>query len=165
LLLTSTGWQYILEAIWPKYKAKLEIVVKHIQRHSMLMEGEVTMQRISEEHDARQRAFDHYGDEACFRLRRDFDSNRARISPKMYYDKLNRLRDTICDGTGEWLLKDAALVNWMDMANSSAKILWLQGIPGSGKSAWQVSPLYHALKLTLQAKPIFRQLWWISPPK
>ena len=100
----------------------------------MLMKDEVTLQRIRDEHDARQMALEHYDHEACFRLRRDFDSNQAKIAPKMYYEKLNRLRETICDGTGEWLMKDAAFVSWMDMANSSAKVLWLQGIPGSGMS-------------------------------
>jgi hypothetical protein len=100
----------------------------------MLMKDEVTLQRIRDEHAARQLALEHYDHEAFFRLRRDFDSNQAKIAPKMYYDKLNRLRETICDGTGEWLMKDATFVSWMDMANSSAKVLWLQGIPGSGKS-------------------------------
>jgi hypothetical protein len=133
LLLTSTGWQYILEAVWPKYKAKLEIVVKHIQRHSMLMKDEITLQRIREEHDARQLALNHYDDEARFHLRRDFDSNQAKISPRMYYDKLNRLREATCQGTGEWLMEDATFISWVDMANNSTKIVWLQGIPGSGK--------------------------------
>ena len=107
--------------------------MKHIQRHSTLMRDEVTLQKIRDEHDATQKAFEHYEAEACFRLRRDFDSNLTRISPRMYYSRLSRLRSTTCEGTGEWLSKDGILVDWMDMTNSSTKVVWLQGIPGSGK--------------------------------
>ncbi|KAH8879081.1 NACHT domain protein [Thozetella sp. PMI_491] len=131
---TKKAWKLVLEAAWPRYKKRLEILVEHIQRHSMLMREEVTLQNIREEHEARQKALDHYDEETKFRLRRDFDALQAKIKPRMYYEYFSRIREKNCAGTSEWLERNANFLEWRNVSSSTSSVLWLQGIPGSGKT-------------------------------
>ena len=39
----------------------------------------------------------------------------------------------LCEGTGEWLLRDSTFTQWLDHKNPTSKVLWLEGIPGAGK--------------------------------
>lgn len=48
---------------------------------------------------------------------------------KRHHDKENK---EVLKGTGEWLLQHPTFLQWKD--ESASSILWLHGIPGSGKS-------------------------------
>ena len=50
--------------------------------------------------------------------------------PYAKYHKENRRQ--VLEGTGQWLLRDPVFRMWKD--NSASSLLWLHGIPGSGKS-------------------------------
>jgi hypothetical protein len=52
--------KYLFEAIWPKHKAKVDVVVSNIERHALLMRNEVTLEHTKEEHEARTRALAHF---------------------------------------------------------------------------------------------------------
>lgn len=53
------------------------------------------------------------------------------MSPQTYDAKLNELHSRTCVGTGNWLLKDAGFMKWLNVSKSE-RLLWLQGIPGAG---------------------------------
>lgn len=122
----------MLEAVWPKYKAKIELVSSHIERHTHLLRNEVSLQHIKEEHEARTKALEYYEESRQFQEQQKFHNLEVLISPRLYDGKLDRLRTTICDGTGKWLFKDSVFSKWLDMTDSSTNLVWLQGIPGSG---------------------------------
>lgn len=68
--------------------------------------------------------------------KRNNEQDRARIlswlSPIPYSQHHKRVYGEVLEGTGEWLLEDDQYADWRD-SNPSA-MLWLHGIPGSGKS-------------------------------
>ena len=54
------------------------------------------------------------------------------LSEQPYIQHHNNVKRDILEGTGSWLLKDDMLLDWR--RSSASSILWLHGIPGSGKS-------------------------------
>ncbi|KAH7372269.1 hypothetical protein BKA66DRAFT_175722 [Pyrenochaeta sp. MPI-SDFR-AT-0127] len=54
------------------------------------------------------------------------------ISNEPYIQYHNQAKEGVLTGTGRWLLSDPVFKRWKD--DSASSILWLHGIPGSGKS-------------------------------
>ncbi|KAH0537657.1 hypothetical protein FGG08_005570 [Glutinoglossum americanum] len=54
------------------------------------------------------------------------------LSEQPYIQHHDRAKRDVLEGTGAWLLKDDMLLDWQRSSTSS--IVWLHGIPGSGKS-------------------------------
>jgi hypothetical protein len=54
------------------------------------------------------------------------------ISPEPYIEHHEQTKEDVLLGTGKWLLSDPIFKKWKEESVSS--ILWLHGIPGSGKS-------------------------------
>ena len=111
----GTGWKYMLEAVWPRYKAKIELVSSHIERHTHLLRNEVSLQHIKEEHEARTKALEYYEETRQSQEKQMFHNLETLISPRLYDRKLDQLRTTTCDGTAKWLFKDSVFNEWLDM--------------------------------------------------
>jgi hypothetical protein len=54
------------------------------------------------------------------------------LSPEPYKMHHAQINKDVLEGTGQWLLSDPVFKQWKSESVSS--ILWLHGIPGSGKS-------------------------------
>lgn len=54
------------------------------------------------------------------------------LSPIPYLQHHSQIKTHVLAGTGQWLLDHDTLLDWQYSESSS--ILWLHGIPGSGKS-------------------------------
>jgi hypothetical protein len=98
------------------------------------MRNEVRLEHIQEEHRARLRALDHFESTERSHRRQEYQSIKTDISPKSYDDKLDWFHGRVCEGTGNWLTRDASFAKWLDISDISAKVLWLEGIPGAGAS-------------------------------
>lgn len=99
----------------------------------LLMRNEVRLEHIREEHDARLKSLEHFKNtERAHRLQ-EFHAIKTDISPRSYDDRLNWYHGRVCEGTGTWLLKDELFKQWLDTVDGTAKVLWLQGIPGAGQ--------------------------------
>ena len=109
------------------------VVMSHIERHKTLMRNEVRLEHIREEHEARVRSFEHFERTEKHHRQQEYNAIRADISPTCYNSKLDWILGRAYEGTGNWLLRHDTFVNWLDTANHSTKIFWLQGIPGAGK--------------------------------
>jgi hypothetical protein len=48
------------------------------------------------------------------------------------HDEVDKLLDKCHEGTSEWLLKYPKMQAWLN-GSSDASIMWLHGIPGSGR--------------------------------
>ena len=128
----SVDWRWIFESVWPKQREKIDLVKAQIQRHTLLLRREVGLEHIQEAHNAQQQALKHYEKtEKSFR-RQEYQSLKTDISPRTYGDRLDSFHARVCQGTGRWLLRDQTFARWLDKADASIKILWLQGIPGAG---------------------------------
>ncbi|CAH0041024.1 unnamed protein product [Clonostachys rhizophaga] len=127
-------WHLFFESVWPKQKEKISIIIGHIERHTTLIRSEVRLGEIREEHEARKRQLVHF--ELTEKAKRLQEFNRIMTSLKIKsYDRdLDRIRGRTCEGTGKWLLKNSLFVKWLDTTDYSSNLLWLQGIPGAGKT-------------------------------
>ncbi|KAF2792115.1 NACHT domain protein [Melanomma pulvis-pyrius CBS 109.77] len=129
-----TRWKYLFESLWPRHRDKIKVVMNHMERHTLLMRNEVRLEHIQAEHGARLRALEHFERTEKSLRRQDYQNIETNVSPRNYEGRLDWLHGRICEGTGKWLLKDAIFVKWLDTSDTSTKILWLQGIPGAGKT-------------------------------
>ncbi|KAK4244292.1 hypothetical protein C7999DRAFT_44010 [Corynascus novoguineensis] len=124
----------VFESVWPKQRDKIDVVVSNIERHTTLMRSEVTMQRISEEHEFRAKSLAHFDRETDFQELQKFQLLKTRVSPRIYDDRLDWLLNRSCKASAEWLVTDNIFQGWLDMSNPAVRLLWLQGIPGAGKT-------------------------------
>lgn len=145
--------KYIFEALWPREKEKIELVKSHIERHATMMRTEVRLEHIKEEHDARLRAMEHFEKNEQEHRRQEHNRILTDINPKFYDSELDKISRRLCEGTGKWLLRDDKFTGWLDPDKAGDKILWLDGIPGAGRSivdlfAVQVPNLRHQARHT-----------------
>ncbi|KAH6626209.1 hypothetical protein B0J18DRAFT_443769 [Chaetomium sp. MPI-SDFR-AT-0129] len=124
----------VFESVWPKQRAKIDVVVGNIERHTSLMRSEVTMQRISEEHEFRAKSLAHFDKETDFQELQRFQTLKTRVSPRIYDDRLEWLLDRSAKASAQWLVTDNMFQGWLDVSNPAMRLLWLQGIPGAGKT-------------------------------
>lgn len=110
------------------------MVSELIKQHALLLRNEVRLSDIREAHEARRRQIEHFQLTERASMQQEYNSIRTHVSPRSYDEDLNRLQGSICPGTGSWLLRDKKFRDWMDPSQSASQILWLKGIPGSGRA-------------------------------
>lgn len=54
------------------------------------------------------------------------------LSSQPYLEYHNQNKKDVLAGTGKWLLSEPSFMNWKN--DSASSLLWLHGMPGSGKS-------------------------------
>ncbi|KAF3760334.1 hypothetical protein M406DRAFT_269589 [Cryphonectria parasitica EP155] len=121
------------ESVWPKQKAKIDVLVSHIERHTALMRNEVSFRHIQEEHEARVKALAHFDGQTSSQELQKFQALQSRVAPQAYNDRLDYLLNRLSEGSMKWLMRDKTLLEWLDMTSSAARYLWFHGIPGAGK--------------------------------
>jgi hypothetical protein len=124
----------MFEAVWPKQKAKIALLVTHIERHTASMRNEMTLHHIREEHELRVKALNHFDQETEFQDEQKFHALRSRVAPMNYDDRLDWLLNRLSDGSVKWLKCERTFLDWLDISNLAVRLLWLQGIPGAGKT-------------------------------
>ncbi|KAH8668654.1 hypothetical protein BX600DRAFT_538673 [Xylariales sp. PMI_506] len=124
----------LFESLWPKHKAKVDVVVHNIERHALLMRNKFTLEHIKEEHEARVKALAHSEQTNNFQELQRFQALMNRVSPALYDKRMDWLRNRSCEGSPRWLMQEKCFSDWLDASNRSIPILWVQGIPGSGKT-------------------------------
>ncbi|KAF7538368.1 hypothetical protein G7054_g3005 [Neopestalotiopsis clavispora] len=123
------------EALWPKRRDKFKHLASIIERHKLMMRDRVWLEDISQAHEARRLALEDHDARKSEARRKEYDTIMTRIAPHRYHTKLAAVRSQVCEGSGDWLLKDDIFTAWMDPDEKSSRLLWLQGIPGAGKTA------------------------------
>ncbi|PNP80169.1 hypothetical protein FNYG_06492 [Fusarium nygamai] len=129
-----TRWKVFFESLWPARRAEIQVIAENIEKHRLLLCNEITLNDILEAHTARKKALEHYAETREFQERQDFHSMETYIRPPSYDEDLDRIRNSRCEGTGSWLVQDQQFADWADGKDKSHQVLWLQGIPGAGKT-------------------------------
>jgi Cdc6-like AAA superfamily ATPase len=65
----------------------------------------------------------------------------------LYDERLDWLRNRSFAGGAKWLLRDPGFQKWLDNSNRDTVWLWLQGIPGSGKTFLAAAAIEASKKL------------------
>ncbi|KAK1833652.1 hypothetical protein QBC39DRAFT_302504 [Podospora conica] len=105
-----------------------------MEKHGRLMVEEVTLAHISKAHEEWSAARKHYDEERQGRDDQFFNSVEQYIQPISYDKRLDELRTSICEGTGDWLPKDDTFNRWLDPTDATTNVVWVQGFPGAGKT-------------------------------
>ncbi|KAK5631041.1 hypothetical protein RRF57_006756 [Xylaria bambusicola] len=110
----------------------------HIQNHGRLMRNEVRLEHIQQEYEARRLALKNFEELEVERRAQEFHRIKTDIAPQSHDDRLDLLRYLTYPDTGAWLLQDTMFKKWAGSFSQDSRILWLQGIPGAGKSVSNV---------------------------
>ncbi|KAL8828541.1 MAG: hypothetical protein Q9191_002532 [Dirinaria sp. TL-2023a] len=127
-------WRVLFESFWPKYSSKFQIILKNIAQHRIMMDSEVTLAHISDAYAARVSAQERFERDQEHEERMEFQNIMNSVSPKLYDTQLERIKQRCFMQAGKWLEQDQDFSEWQDPSNQSARVLWLMGIPGAGKS-------------------------------
>lgn len=127
-------WRVFFESLWPKYSSKFQVTIKNIAQHRIMMDSEVTLVHITEAYAARASTYDKYEKDKEYDERMEFHHIRTSLSPQLYDAQLERIKQSCSIQAGRWLETDKHFSEWQDASNKSARVLWLTGIPGAGKT-------------------------------
>ncbi|KAI0813590.1 hypothetical protein GGR55DRAFT_687285 [Xylaria sp. FL0064] len=133
-MLRNPRWKQIWEMIWKQAKKEVDDIIKKISEHVLLMRNEVSVAEIIKADKARDISLAHFKKAQEFHDVQKFQGLKARLSPPQYGGHLDWLRNRIHEGSSKWLLQDEVFREWLDIAKQETTWLWLNGIPGSGKT-------------------------------
>ncbi len=127
---------------WPSHEKNIDIVVNNLRRYSKLTTTEENLVGIDKAREARNQSYNHFAHEAQL-TRQKYLALQARVSPELYDRRLGFLRDRCVPKCAEWLLRHETFTNWLDVRNTTLPSLWLQGIPGAGKTYLTATVIDH----------------------
>jgi len=97
------------------------------------MRRDVQLQHIQQQYEGRVRALEHFDATEHAHRRQEYHSIMTDLRLEPYDDKMYQVQSRVCEGTGRWLLRNPVFTEWLDGSERSKRLLWLQGIPGSGE--------------------------------
>ncbi|KAH9217331.1 hypothetical protein DL95DRAFT_494393 [Leptodontidium sp. 2 PMI_412] len=127
-------WMHVFDSLWPMHFAHILEVASHIMRLTRLMRTEIRLEHIQQEYEFRKDALEGFKAQKREARRQEFHRIMSSLSPCRYDDTLYRLRGRRCKETGDWLFIARTFKNWLNSSQEENRILWLKGIPGSGKT-------------------------------
>ncbi|KAF7555032.1 hypothetical protein G7Z17_g2472 [Cylindrodendrum hubeiense] len=133
-LFRKTRWKQLFHIIWAGYQTKINVVLSNLEKHSLLMRSEVTFLDIKEAREARIQSSKHFTQAEGFQERQKYNGLKSRVTPNLYDDRLDWLRNRCVSGCDTWLFRDEEFCEWLDNSKNTIVWLWLQGIPGAGKT-------------------------------
>jgi hypothetical protein len=128
-------WRQILRSTWKDFDTRFKYILRALQRHKSLIESQATVIH-----------FQQYQSESQF--------NRDRIDTLVLSESQRKHRETLVwisggqakpdhqrhcttrepyPGSGNWILKDEKLKNWMTEDIPKMSTLWVNGKPGAGE--------------------------------
>ncbi|KAI1076452.1 hypothetical protein F5B20DRAFT_556101 [Whalleya microplaca] len=129
-------WKQLFQATWRGFTVKIEHLKENLRRHKQLIESHATIVQFEEvqrlRDDAKRNFKSHQAAEK--------DRRRLRImqwlSPFNNENLQDQYRETrsICGNAGHWLLNDLRFQRWFSSSQCLSPLLWLNGIPGAGKT-------------------------------
>lgn len=132
LLITSKDWTYKFKPLWPMIRALISEISRHISRLTLLMRTEPSIEHIHREYEFRDSALDNFREQARDSRQQEFDRIKTSLRPREYSEALDYVRGVRSPGTGDWLFKNKAYIDWSHDSQGKSRVLWLRGIPGAG---------------------------------
>ncbi|KAH0537608.1 hypothetical protein FGG08_005600 [Glutinoglossum americanum] len=129
-------WKQLFHATWKTFRTKFSGILANLRRHKTLVESQANLIQFTEIQKTRAAA------EAQVRSMRKTELRQMRMEVRswlssadsdMDHESVAKVRVDYPD-TGRWLLKQSQVRAWCDPDSSSIQLLWLNGIPGAGKT-------------------------------
>ncbi|KAK7978462.1 NACHT domain protein [Apiospora saccharicola] len=123
-----------LETLWPSIRSKLSIVEESVKHHKMLLTDHATLEHIMRADQYRKRAMQQFEDDQDRRNKQEFAAAHSEFCQGLHEGMLDDILSKSSVESGAWLDQHDEYAKWTDMKDSSCRVLWIQGIPGSGKT-------------------------------
>ncbi|KAI9150828.1 Transcriptional regulator CRZ1 [Paramyrothecium foliicola] len=130
-------WEMLFTETWSTYQSRISNIISNIARQRSLIESHastVQTEVVEQDfHDTQQREDDEFEEEDLRRLQIVTNWIRA-TNVAVDQDEFLKAR-TEYPGTGQWLLDNTLFNEWFDPQYPTIPpLLWLNGIPGAGKT-------------------------------
>ncbi|KAJ5373531.1 hypothetical protein N7517_005537 [Penicillium concentricum] len=151
-------WKQLWHATWKTQKSRFSNIISGMARHRALIESQAGLSQIEDFQESR-RVMDgrhnvEVQDEASRRSRTVFNWLKA---PDVDGNQYNLTQTRAGHpGTGRWLLENQAFKDWFDPNYPKIPpLLWLNGIPGAGKTVLASLAIEETRKLTPKPTVLF----------
>ncbi|MCJ1426374.1 hypothetical protein MMC29_004277 [Sticta canariensis] len=128
------AWYMFFECTWRSFEQRFQGILSNLRRHASLMDKEAASIHFLEAKEAAQRMKQEIDEKErqrqAFELREVLQWVTANPDQEQRLERLWYHRQ---GNTCEWLLRNENIVSWLH-EGPSKPIIWLNGIPGSGKS-------------------------------
>ncbi|KAI0155131.1 hypothetical protein GGR57DRAFT_464218 [Xylariaceae sp. FL1272] len=133
--LKRRGWKKTFRASWASFTYQLQPIKDNLHRNKRLIENNVSLVEFQQIQDLRSGALQTFQTNASAQ----FLFHRATVMQwlgsydcRIQHEKHQKIR-SVCKSPGVWLVNDPQLRTWL-APESEAPLLWLNGVPGAGKS-------------------------------
>ncbi|KAH6845783.1 hypothetical protein B0I37DRAFT_381087 [Chaetomium sp. MPI-CAGE-AT-0009] len=130
-------WKQIFQATWKTYKSRFDDLFSDIRRHGHLIVSQATLSQIEAcqgEKRLRDKQFQEIAEAESRRHLRELNGWLRAASVANDQHDYCKLR-TEYPGTGRWLLDNPTFKDWFEpWCQLIPPLLWLNGIPGAGKT-------------------------------
>lgn len=151
-------WKQLWHATWKTQQSRFSSIISGMARHRALIESQAGLSEIADSQESRRLVDDRHNAEVQYeslrRSRTVFNWLRAPDVDGNQYN-LTQMRANN-PGTGRWLLDNQAFKDWFDPNYPKIPpLLWLNGIPGAGKTVLASLAIEEARKLTPKPTVLF----------
>ncbi|KAK7397580.1 hypothetical protein QQX98_013055 [Neonectria punicea] len=129
-------WKQLFQATWKGFAFKLEELKDNMRRHGRLVESQASIVQFDETQKQRRLAEISFQGLQNVYFRQRLHDVKQWLSPynsKLQHDMCAKAKAE-CPGSGAWLLGDNRFKAWFDPIYCTTPLLWLNGIPGAGKT-------------------------------
>ena len=135
------AWKQIFRSIWKNFNHRFRQILDNLSRHRQLIYEQATLTNFQQQHlFFQQYELDGEERKKRFEKQEEEDLRKKYIEVREWFSAARSTvedHDTFCRsraaGTGEWILTEEKVQNWMELDVPESSILWLSGIPGAGK--------------------------------
>ncbi|KAG4441876.1 hypothetical protein IFR05_002617 [Cadophora sp. M221] len=135
-------WKQLFRSMWKNFATTFKQILDNLNRHRHLITEQATLINFQRQdhffqqykRDGEERARSHqerkHADERSKYLQVLEWFSAARSTQEDH----NEFRGARSYGTGDWILKEEKVQNWLEVDVPEFSILWINGIPGAGKT-------------------------------
>ncbi|KAI1383676.1 uncharacterized protein F4822DRAFT_84758 [Hypoxylon trugodes] len=141
--LSHPNWMHAFDRLWPEQQAYYSEIASHIGRLIRLMRTKICIGDIQQEYEFRKKALESFKEQKKASRKGEFYRIMTFFAPPRYDHTLNNLHSLRYRGDGHWLFVDKTFVQWRKDSQDAARVLWLKGIPGAGKTVLSGAVIDH----------------------
>lgn len=129
-----SAWERFFFTMWSNFDLHFTHILNRLARHADLIDSEAAASNFSAAQNFRVVAWLEFEAARTERTKGIFRQIKEWLCPLSFEYDFQRCEGTLadCANTGQWLLGNGKFTSWLDPDDASS-ILWLSGIPGSGK--------------------------------
>ncbi|KAE9374277.1 hypothetical protein N431DRAFT_371745 [Stipitochalara longipes BDJ] len=144
-------WRHLFRSVWKDFDTRFQGLLENLRLHRQLIAEQAEILHMEESQRSNQAIIDHiqsyakHRKEKMEKLKRKEENERDQKYRKILtwfsaagstgqdHDDFRAIRQESA-GDGQWILQNEDVNNWREMDPPTSSILWINGIPGAGKT-------------------------------